>query len=332
MADEILGPQMWLLAAHFLAGLGLLALLRRMRAALRRGRPPAREPHPYEVAYLRGGGRHAIAASITALRLDGAVDAYADGRLLAVEPPEDDSRAAGTPLDTAVFWAVAYLRAETLAQVTAEPGVRAAIHGLRDGLAAQGMVLGPSGRRRLRHLQAVMFGWMMFGFVAFVLTDAFNGFPAKLVPMAALVGLGFGALGLASGAERTREGELAVQRVEEARPDLDPANEPSYAGLPAPAVLMGVALFGTAALMALDPMFVQTVGLGRYMEMAGAAAASGGSPASFGGPAGFSCSSTASVCSSSSCGGGGSCGGGSGCGGSGCGGGGGGGGGCGGGS
>ncbi|MEV4007666.1 TIGR04222 domain-containing membrane protein [Actinomadura sp. NPDC049753] len=328
MADEILGPALGFLAAHLLVGLVLLAILRRMRAAVRRGRPPARDLHPYEVAYLRGGGRHAIAASITALRLDGAVDAYADGRLLATEPSASGPRAAGTPLDAAVFGAVAHLRAGTLAELTAEPGVRAALDQLRDGLAAQGMVLAPAGRRRLRNLQAVMFGWMMLGFVAFVMNDAFSGFPAKVVPIAELIGLGFGAIGLASGAERTREGELAVERAEESRRALDPANEPSYAGLPAPDALMGVALFGTAALMALDPMFAQTVGLGRYLEMAGVAAASGGH-------SGSSCSSTASVCSSSSCGGGGSCGGGSGCGGgSDCGGGGGGcgGGGCGGGS
>ncbi|TDD59843.1 TIGR04222 domain-containing membrane protein, partial [Actinomadura darangshiensis] len=307
--DEIWGPKLGYLAAHILLGLALLAVLRSRRARLRRGGPPMRELHPYEVAYLHGGGRHAIAASVTALRLDRAVDTYADGRLLATGPSGDGPRAAGTPLDGAVFTTIASGRGGTLAELTADEGVRAALDQLRDGLVAQGMVVPEDGRRRLRAFQLAFYGWMLVGFVAFVMNDAFGGLPGVLVPVAALLGLAIaGSVVLGSGGERTAAGERIVEQIKASNPHLDPENAPAYTGLAGPAVLLGVALFGTAALMAFDPMFAQTVGLGRYLEMTGVAATSGGF-------SGSSCSSTASVCSSSSCGGGGSCGGGSGCGG-----------------
>ncbi|MEO3823485.1 TIGR04222 domain-containing membrane protein [Actinomadura sp. B10D3] len=327
MMDEIWGLELGFLAAHILVGIVLLAILRRMRAELVRGGPPGRELHPYEVAYLHGGGRHAIAASVTALRLDRAVDAYADGGLVATGPAGDGPRAAGKPLDAAVYAAIVGGGAPTLARLTADAGVRAALDQLRDGLVAQGMVVPEAARRRLRIFSAVFYGWMLIGFGSFVVTGVFGGFPGVLLPIAALLGLAIaGGAALGSGDERTEEGARAVDRIKEANPHLDPALTPVYVGLAAPSVLMGVALFGTAALMAFDPMFAQTAGLGRYLELTGVAATSGGY-------SGSSCSSTASVCSSSSCGGGGSCGGGSGCGGGGGGGcgGGGGGGGCGGG-
>ncbi|URN00330.1 TIGR04222 domain-containing membrane protein [Actinomadura madurae] len=325
MMDEIWGLGLGFLAAHILVGLVLLAVLRRMRAELIQGGPPSRELHPYEVAYLHGGGRHAIAASVTALRLDRAVDAYADGGLVATAPVGDGPRAAGKPLDAAVYAAIVG-GGSTLAGLTADAGVRAALDQLRDGLVAQGMVVPEGARRRLRIFPPVLYGWVLVGFGSFVMTDVFGGFPGALLPIAALLGLAVaGGVMLGSGGERTEEGARAVERVKESNPHLDPAITPVYAGIAAPAVLMGVALFGTAALMAFDPMFAQSAGLGRYLELTGVAATSGGY-------AGSSCSSTASVCSSSSCGGGGSCGGGS-CGGGGGGscGGGGGGGGCGGG-
>ncbi|TDD31157.1 TIGR04222 domain-containing membrane protein, partial [Actinomadura sp. KC06] len=310
--DDISGTELAVFAAYVIGGIILIAIARKVRASAMRGAPPTRDLHPYEVAYLHGGGRHAIAASITALRLDGAVDAYADGRMIPLTPSATGPRAAGKPLDTAVFGAIAGGRAGTLAELTAEPGVRAALEQLGDGLVAQGMVIGPDGRRTLRICWLVLWAWMALGMLFFIL-DVFDGFPGVLLPLAAIGGVAVvGGSVLNTGAERTKEGERAVEQLRTSNAHLDPRYTASYAGLPAPSVLLGVALFGTAALMAFDPMFVQTVGLGRYMEMTAATTASGGY-------SGSSCSSTASVCSSGSCGGGGSCGssggGGGGCGG-----------------
>ncbi|WP_171064738.1 TIGR04222 domain-containing membrane protein, partial [Actinomadura soli] len=319
MIDEISGSELVVFTGYVICGIVLVVIARRVRAGAMRGAPPLRELHPYEVAYLHGGGRHAIAASITALRLDGAVDTYADGRMIPLTPSAAAPRAAGKPLDTAVFGAIAGGRAGTLAELTAEPGVRAALDQLGEGLVSQGMVIGPDGRRNLRIFQLVLWAWMALGIPFFVL-DVFGGFPGVLLPLVAigLVAIVGGSL-LSTGAERTDEGERVVEQLRASNSHLDPQHTASYAGLAAPSVLLGVALFGTAALMAFDPMFVQTVGLGRYMEMTAATS---------GGYSGSSCSSTASVCSSGSCGGGGSCGssgGGCGGGGGGCGGGGGGG-------
>src|SRR5690606_32056830 len=134
------------LAAHLLVGLVLVGVLRRVRAGVLRGGPPTRDLHPYEVAYLHGGGRHAIAASVTALRLDGALDVHADGRLVATPPSGGGPRAAGMPRDAAVSGVIGAGRGGSLAGRTADPAVRAARDRLRDGLAAQGMVISPGGR------------------------------------------------------------------------------------------------------------------------------------------------------------------------------------------
>ncbi|MFB4315678.1 TIGR04222 domain-containing membrane protein [Actinomadura sp. 21ATH] len=324
MGDEFWTPALGAVAAHFLAGLLLLAVLGAVRRRVRRGSPPQREPHPYEIAYMHGGGRHAIAASLTAMRLDGAVDVHADGRLVAVPRAAGGPRAAEMPLDAAVYGALGSGRAGTLAELTAEPGVRAAVGQLRDGLAALGLVVAPAGRTRLRALQWTVRGWGVLGFVVFVIADVYSDFPQVLLVFATLLGLYLASEALGPGKEPTGEGERALEAVRAAHTHLDPAYSPSYTGLPPAAVLTGVALFGTAALMAVDPLFAHTAGLGRYLALTGVPTASGGH-------GGSSCSSTAAVCSSGSCGGGSSCGGGGSGGGGGCGGGGGGGGGCGGG-
>ncbi|WUH96474.1 TIGR04222 domain-containing membrane protein [Spirillospora sp. NBC_00431] len=309
--DEFWGPALALLAGHILVGIVLVAMLWSARAKARRGHPPIRELHAYEVAYLHGGARHAIAVSIAALRLDGAVDVSADARLIATGQSAAGPRTAGTPLNAAVLGAIAGDRGATLAEITAEQGVRAAVDQLRDGLVPQGMVVSREGLRRLRNLLFVLGPWSLAGFIGFIAAGAFGGFPGVLVAVVPVLGLaGAGSAAYGTCPERTDEGDRIVEGLKTSSPHLDPSNTSSYAELGTPMVLMGVALFGTAALMATDPEFAQTVGLGRYLELTGVAGTSGGY-------VGASCSSTASVCSSSSWAGGGE----AGCGGGGCGGG-----------
>ncbi|MBO2461840.1 TIGR04222 domain-containing membrane protein [Actinomadura violacea] len=291
---------LWLLTLHFLIGLVLAAVVWRRRSALVRGTPPTRDPHPYEIAYLQGGGRHAIAASLAALRTDGAVDAHGDGRLTAARPPSDAPRTADHPLDGAVFTAIAEERAGTLAELTADTGVSSALDGLRDGLIEQGLLIRLGFRPGLWANRWLLRGWVLAGFVYFfMIDDAYDDFPKALIVFAPLAVLSWAAIRLAAGHGPTKEGERAVAQVRSSSPHLDPAQGASYDGLAGPAVVMGVALFGTAALMAFDEMFAQTVGLGRYLQLTGVAASSGGYT-------GSACSSSAIVCSSASCGGGGS--------------------------
>ncbi|GLW64457.1 hypothetical protein Arub01_27010 [Actinomadura rubrobrunea] len=308
----------------FLKGAAILGVLFILvagvvRFRLRRGHPPTRPLHPYEVAYLTGGGRHAIAASLLSLRLDGAVRADRPGGDLHVA---GERRSADTPLDEAVYEAVRNRRARTVAAVAADATVKDAVKALRDGLITQGMIM-DGRRRRLARLAAVPL-WLVAAVgiarLAWYTADArFFGGPD--VPTAAFLNIWLAA-GLAilyamtlGDPEKTRAVEAALKDIRQRHGHLDPRMFPAWATYGTPAAAMGVALFGTAALMSIDPEFSQAAGLGRLLQLAGRASASGGI-----GYAGPSCSSTASVCSSSGCGGG-SGGGGDGSGGSGCGGG-----------
>ncbi|MGK5555621.1 TIGR04222 domain-containing membrane protein [Actinomadura kijaniata] len=278
------------------------------------GHPPVRDLHPYEIAYLTGGGRHAVAAALLTLRLDGAVAAGPGGRLTAVADP----RAATTPLDLAAHHAVRRAAA-TVARVTADPGVRRALEGLREGLVQQGVVASPSATRALRVTAYAFYGVVGASFFVAVSSAGDGGGVREFLPLGVAVSLVllFGFLGGRT-RHRTRAGDRALEHARSRHSHLDPRLAPSYPTYGLGAAAMGTALFGTAALMAVDPDFTRCAGLGRLLEMAGPDSSSGGI-----GYSGSSCSSGAPVCSSggggSGCGGGSSCGGGGG--GSGCGGG-----------
>ncbi len=294
-------PLLGLLVALALA----LTIARRWLAhRLLAGHPPVRDPHPYEIAYLTGGGRHAVAAALLTLRLDGAVIAGPDGRLTAVADP----RAATTPLDLAVHHAVRRAVA-TVARVTADPGVRQALEGMREGLVQQGMVPPPSAARTLRSMSYVFYGILGAAFFVAVSSPiGERGGLQAILPLGLLVAL-FLLFGVLGGGERqrTRAADQVLEHVRNRHSHLDPRLAPSYPTYGIGAAAMGTALFGTAALMAVDPDFTQCAGLGRLLEMAGPDSSSGGI-----GYSGSSCSSSASVCSSGGGGGGSSCGGGGG--------------------
>ncbi|GAA4104883.1 TIGR04222 domain-containing membrane protein [Actinomadura miaoliensis] len=308
----------------FLKGAAILGVLSVVIAAvvsfrLRRGHPPTRELHPYEVAYLTGGGRHTIAAVLLSLRLDGAIRADQPGGDLHVS---GERRSADTPLDEVVHEAVRSRQARTVAAVTAHETVQEAIKSLRDGLAAQGMVLDERRRRLARRaawplwlvivVSGVRLAWYLADSKLFDGPDVpFTGI--LIIPM--VVALLFLYAMTSGHAEKTRAVKAALKDTRQRHGHLDPRVFPAWPTYGIPASAMGVALFGTAALMSIDPTFSQAAGLGRLLQMAGSASSSGGI-----GYSGSSCSSTASVCSSSGCsggsggdgGGGSSCGGGGG--------------------
>ncbi|GAA1814592.1 TIGR04222 domain-containing membrane protein [Actinomadura chokoriensis] len=86
-------------AVHVLVAVALLMILWGVRRRLVRGRPPTRDLRPYEIAYLGGLDLGAVAASLAALLLDGAIEARADGRLAATGT---SSGGPGEPLDAAI--------------------------------------------------------------------------------------------------------------------------------------------------------------------------------------------------------------------------------------
>lgn len=104
----------------------------------------------------------------------------------------------------------------------------------------------------------------------------------------------------------TRAGRAALRSVRSQHTHLAPASAPAYATYGAAGAAMGVALYGTASLWALDPGFAEQAEIQR--QAAAGSGWSGGSDGSSGGG------------DSSGSDGGSSCGGGGGCGGGGCGG------------
>jgi hypothetical protein len=86
------------LRIYVIAAAGFLTGTLLIRRWIRGGRRSERELHPYEVAYLIGGPRRAIATAVAGLRADDAIEASEDGQLCVTAAP----RVMRTPLDTAI--------------------------------------------------------------------------------------------------------------------------------------------------------------------------------------------------------------------------------------
>jgi uncharacterized protein (TIGR04222 family) len=305
MTDPVFGTGYLIVCVLFLAAVSAL------RIVGRRGGPPPGEPHHYEAAYLAGGPRRAVAAALMALRLDALLRVRGKGRASAVgEAPPLDS-----PLEQAVFEAIRSREATHAAALEGHPGVREEIEALRDGLSRRGLV--PGARARLLHRLA---GWAFWVLAVVgtlrVIMEVTNGRAslATLVTLATVAGTVIVFRRLRGKGDLTRTGEQALRDLRERFGHLDPGNEPSWRTYGAPAVAMGVALYGPAALKSIDARFAFNMGLGRFLDPpkmlrpSGVAGVTGGTP-------------VCSGCSSGDGGGGSGCGGG---GGGGCGGGGGG--------
>ncbi|WP_344270718.1 TIGR04222 domain-containing membrane protein [Actinomadura napierensis] len=312
---------MLVLAVYALAAAGLLVAPARTRAAMRRGRPPARDLDPREVAYLRGGESAAIAVALAALKLDKSIKVHADGRL----SPGDKAPTGGAPLDAALRAAIAGASGTTLPELAVAPGVQEALGGIRGELAAQGMVVHQDMRRRLRRTLLPVRIWVLLGAAGCVAAGTRHGVPVLTAGVLLLVAVAIPAFALGSVYGRTAEGQRALDRAGKDRDDLVPPLHDSYGDLAAPEVLMAVALFGAPALTAWDPVYAKTVGMARHMDTGGGAGTGGstyvsGDSSGGGHSHGGSGHGGGHGCGGAGCGGSGGCGGG-GCGGGGCGGG-----------
>ncbi|XRQ02958.1 TIGR04222 domain-containing membrane protein [Actinomadura welshii] len=292
MPDGLSGAALGFLAGYLCLGLGLLAVQLLLRARVRRGRPPAGEPGPHEIAYLHDRERRAIAVSVAALRLDHAVDALDDGRLLASRPAEGRPRTAGTPLDEAVLAAVAGERAGAIDEIEDDAAVSAELDRIGEGLAEQGLLADPVRRRPLWAVQVALLAWAGAGLKIFIEEEVVSGFPAVLLPWAGIGGIGLAGLVFGAGGKRTREGERLTERLRASNAHLDPRGGPSRGGLTAPELLLAVGLHGAPAMLASDPDFTRASGLDRYLDGGAAgtaaedddrAAAPAGAPSGTGG-------------------------------------------------
>lgn len=273
------------------------AAVHRWRVLADRTPPGARRLTPEQTAYLNGGDDLAVYAAIGELRGAGAIGVDNRHRLVVAGPAPTGVSELG--------WAV-YGAAGSPVPVSAlrsDGRVRAALDNLSRGLENAGLALGPEQRRTARLGKTALVVLLLVG-AARLVAGLLNGRPVGYLFLV-LLGLLVAWLVLRRVPYRTRAGAAALKSLRRQHAHLAPAQSPAYATYGAAGAAMGIALFGTASLWALDPTFAQQAEIQRQ------ALASGGDAG------GYSTGSS----SGGGCGGGGSsCGGGGGCGGGGCGG------------
>lgn len=279
------------------AAIVLIGTLVHRRRLLRGQALTPTDPRPQAAAYLNGGAKLAVYASLGGLRTAGAI-AVSVGRLR-----QAGSLPAGaTPLDQAVYHAAGQrLRPRELIR---HDQVTAAVHRLRSEVERSGLVVTAEQRRAARIGPLILLGLVVLG-VARLIAGTANDRPVGYLILALLVLVPTTAL-LLRAPRRTRTGNDVLARMRAANAHLAPSQRPSWRTYGPSGAALGVALYGGAALWAADPVFASAADVQRRFAASGYPGSSGS-----GGSGGAT-----TTCG----GGGGSCGGGGGCGGGGCGG------------
>lgn len=248
-----------------------------------------------QIAYLNGGGKLAVYTALGGLRAAGAIGSGPDRTLVQSGPLPSGA----TPLDSAVYHAAGQrIRAR---DVGTHQWVQTAVQELHDGLERAGLVV-TGGQRRTARLWALAGAALVLLGAARIVDGLQNDKPVGLLILllvAAVVSTVV--LLVRSGVTQTRAAARGLRELRRRNHHLTPQLSPSYATYGATGAAMGIALFGTASLYAMDPAFAAEAEIQR-------AATSGGAYSGTSGCSGGSSD------SGSSCGGGGGCGGG-GCGG-----------------
>lgn len=246
-----------------------------------------------QVAYLNGGRQLAGYAAVGWLRGAGAIGVDRR-RLVATGPlPAGSSRLA---------WAVhnSVGRPSTLADVYRDSQVRAALDDLGNTLERDGLAVGPDRRRSARLGATALAVLMLVGAVRLfvgIMGDRPIGFL-----VVALVALLLLRVPLARVPYRTRAGAEALRSLRQRHAHLAPQQSPAYSTYGAAGAAMGVALFGTASLWALDPTFAQQAEIQRQAAASSAGSSSGTSCGGGGGDSGGD--SGGGGCGGGGCGGG----------------------------
>lgn len=222
---------------------------------------------PQQVAYLNGGTPLAVWASLAGIRSDGAVDVRPERRLTASGSLPTGS----TPLDHAIHLAAGRgFRAEEL---SGDQAVRQAVHQLRVDLEQHGLALSAKQRAVLRN--AVLLLTVLFAIGTLRLGAGLaNGRPVGGLALTQLPLLAVTVL-LYRRPRRTRTADYALRRIRHRYTHLAPHRTPAYATYGAAGAAMGVALFGTATLWAMDPSFAEQAQI-QQQSLAGGSPAGGG--------------------------------------------------------
>ncbi|MDG4788533.1 TIGR04222 domain-containing membrane protein [Micromonospora sp. WMMD1102] len=282
------------------AGLILLGTLAHRLVAFAGRRPPgAEQRHPVELAWLAGGDQLALHATLGGLRAAGAVGTAERHRLAQTGPLPFRA----TRLDAAVHRAAGQgVPGRALGN---DPQVRTALADLRADLVRSGLALPDSARPAARVGPVLLLGLVAVGLARLVAGLAADR-PVGYLVLSLLVLAPTGVVLLCAVPRRTRAAKALLRDLRRQHQHLAPRHSPAYATYGPAGAALGVALFGTAALVAFDPGFAVEAEVQRAMT-ASATSSGGWTTASTGGGSG-----------DSSGDGGGGCGGG--CGGCGCGG------------
>lgn len=239
----ITGPAF--LAIYTLALAVALLVMFGIRASLRSARVLDPEPGPYQLAYLSGQEQAAVAAAVAALRVDGVIAVgYGALRLVRDGPARQD------PLEEAVRQAIGHGAAIPYA-IRAVAGVLAALAGLRDQLVRSGLLLSPGRRRWIRSTAALPAALLVLGIVRYAAGHA-NHKPTRDLAVLLTVTVLATAAALLNAPRVSSGGRRAVRQARRAYGYLNPSQRPAWPAYGGAAAATSVALFGTAALAAVD--------------------------------------------------------------------------------
>ncbi|WP_025619088.1 TIGR04222 domain-containing membrane protein [Salinispora cortesiana] len=242
--------------------------LRRRNEVLSGSRYNASLLSPQQAAYLSGGTPLAVWTSLAGLRSDGAVNVDSDRRLTASGSLPTGS----APLDQAIHLAASRgLRAQEL---SSDQGVRQAVHQLRVDLEQHGLALSAEQRAALRNAVlplTILLAVGMLRLGAGLANDRPVGW-LFLTQIALLVVT----ILLFRRPWRTRTADQVLRRLRHRHTHLAPRHNPAYATYGAAGAAMGVALFGTAALWAMDPSFAEQAQIQQQFLAGGSTAGGGG--------------------------------------------------------
>lgn len=296
MALAAAGDTWGISSTTFLVGYAALALVVTVAAVVTRrslADPARRAPapdltnRPHDAAFLNGGGDLAVCSALASLRLRGLVRAR-KGTITA------SGRAEGDELERAVMFVTGTpIRRSRL---TWQRPVRSALDTIEGRLVAEGLLLSPDQRRRIRFVGLWMLAVAALGFIRIVAGIAGARPVGFLVAMLVVVVL-VAVLLLATAPRRSRNGDrlLAAMRTQFDR--YAPAHRPDWTMYGASAAALGVGLYGASALWASDPAMAEELAIQR---MGGGDGGSGGS-----GGCGGSDSGGGGGCGGGGCGGGG---------------------------
>ncbi|RKR87442.1 uncharacterized protein (TIGR04222 family) [Micromonospora pisi] len=235
---------------------------------------PASQLTPQQAAYLNGGDRLAVYASLGGLRAAGAIG-MTRGRTLTTVGPLP---AGATPLDQAVYNAAGQ-RIQPRRLVTHQ-WVVMALDQLRQELERVGLAPTQGQRRAVRFFPLLLIGLLGLGVLRFALRVA-NGqeatFHFVLLVASAVVMI----VVIGGGPKQTRAARRAVRQLRTEHAHLAPSASPAYATYGANSAAMGAALFGGAALYSLDPGFAAEAEVQR--KLAGTGSGGGGCGSGCGG-------------------------------------------------